>query len=531
MYSTEEDDGSHSELGKDEHECPRGHYVTLSHCWGKAKVVKLTKENLEAFKAGIAINSLPTTFRQAIYFARRLSPSIRYMWIDSLCIIQDDKDDWSRESALMYSVYRNSYCNLSATAAADSTYGMHFDRDPHHLWENEINLNTEGIPRSLDERPPKRHLGSEQHIRRCRIQDTSFWDRQVDDAPVNRRAWVLQERLLAPRVLHFCTDQIAWECAHMDAAESHPYGIPNMELRGGTVVERSRLKALIPGGYGPRALAVQVSKNAHAAHEDWKRIVERYSRTSLTKSNDKLIALAGIAELTSKRMSDRTIYVAGMWEKYLASQLLWYVKPKYEDERFKYPQQRPDPKDPECWRAPTFSWAAVDAPQGICCAETVREDDLQLSVQKIHVRPALNEDFKFGAIASDCYIDIRCSLIRIDIEKTLGPPNEVILDDGVEKTVRYNWKVSEQDGKPIVSNLYLDSPHDDFEMIQREQNTFCIPARKKESGQLICLLVQLIEEGSPAKYRRFGVADVPAFWSEKTFLSTAPADERTIRLV
>ncbi|KAF2446693.1 HET-domain-containing protein [Karstenula rhodostoma CBS 690.94] len=512
-------------------ERPRGHYVTLSHCWGEAKFTKLTKENLEDFKKGIPLSSLPSTFRQAIHFARRLNPSIRYIWIDSLCIVQDSKDDWNRESVEMYSVYRNSYCNISATAASDSTHGMHFSRDPHHLWEDEINLNTEGIPRALDERVPRRNLGLEPLIRRCKIQDASFWDRQVDDAPVNRRAWVLQERLLAPRVLHFCKDQIAWECPHIDAAESYPYGVSKMELRAGTVGERTRLKALVPGGYGPTALAIGRTENAYAAHEDWKSIVERYSRTSLTKSNDKLIALAGIAELTSKRMGDRLIYVAGMWEKFLASQLLWYVEPKYEDEGFKYPQKRPDPKDPECWRAPTFSWAAVDAPQGIRCPETVREDDLQLSVQKIHVRPAFNGDFKFGAIASDCYIDIRCSLIEVEIQKVIGPPNEVIVDDGVERTVRYTWKVPGNDGKPIVSNLYLDSPHDDFEMIQRDGNVFCIPAHKKASGQLICLLVQLYEDGRPATYRRIGVADVPAFWTGKTFLMAAPTEETTIRLV
>lgn len=515
-----------------EEERPRGHYVTLSHCWGRAKITKLTRESLEDFKRGIPLDSLPLTFRQAIHFARRLSPSIRYIWIDSLCIIQDDKDDWNHESVQMYSVYRNSYCNLSATAAPDSTYGMHYGRDPHHLWEDEINLNTEGIPRPLDERIPKRHLGLEPLIRRCKIQDASFWDRQVDEATVNRRAWVLQERLLAPRVLHFCKDQIAWECPHIDAAESHPYGVSNMELKAGTVGIRTRLKALIPGDYGLKALAIGRTESAFAAHENWKSIVERYSKTKLTKSNDKLIALAGIAELTSKRMGDKLIYVAGMWEKYLASQLLWYVEPMYEDERFKYPQQRPDAEDAECWRAPTFSWAAVDAPQGIKCAETVREDDLQIEVLKIHVRPALNEEFKFGAIASDCYIDLRCTLIDVDIEQVLGPSHdEFVLDDGVPRTVRYIWKTSGHDGKSIVSNLYLDSPHNDFDMIQKNGNTYCIPVRKKSTGQLICLLVQLSEKGKPNTYRRIGVADVPAFWSGRAFLTTAPVVEKIIRLV
>lgn len=252
-------------------ERPRGHYVTLSHCWGNAKFTKLMKENLEDFKKGIPLSSLNSTFRQAIDFARRLSPSIRYIWIDSLCIILDDKDDWDRESVQMYSVYRNSYCNISATAASDSTNGMHFSRDPHHLWEDDINLNTEGISRPLDGKIPKRHLGLEPLIRRCKIQDASFWDRQVEYAPVNRRAWVLQERILAPRVLHFCKDQIAWECPHINAAESYPYGVSNIELHAGTVGERIRLKSLIPGDYGLKELAIGRTENTFAAHEDWKK--------------------------------------------------------------------------------------------------------------------------------------------------------------------------------------------------------------------------------------------------------------------
>jgi hypothetical protein len=81
----------------------------------------------------------------------------------------------------MHLVYKNSYCNISATAVSNSTNGLFFKREPHHLWEDEINLNTEGIPG-----------GQGQPIQRYTILDLSFWERNVDDAPVNRRAWVLQ---------------------------------------------------------------------------------------------------------------------------------------------------------------------------------------------------------------------------------------------------------------------------------------------------------------------------------------------------
>lgn len=123
-------------------------YVTLSHCWGQAKFTTLTEQNLSQFLGrGIKINTLPRTFRDAIYFARRLSKQVRYLWIDSLCIIQGKSEaqytDWLRESSQMYLIYRNSYCNISATAATDSERGLFFGRKPRELWEDDINLNVE----------------------------------------------------------------------------------------------------------------------------------------------------------------------------------------------------------------------------------------------------------------------------------------------------------------------------------------------------------------------------------------------------
>jgi hypothetical protein len=358
-------------------------YVTLSHCWGKQGITRLLKQNKVDFEKEIPISELPQTFRDAIEFARRLDRKVRYLWIDSLCIVQDSKDDWARESVQMYNVYRNSYCNISATAARDSHQGMYnkSERNPQLLWEDEINLNIDGIPGARSSRKAKHEIGLEAPIRRCTIRDLSFWDREVDDASVNKRAWVLQERLLAPRVLHFCEGQIAWECAHLDAAESLPHGVSKMELKSGEVKERVRLKSLVPDDFGPKPIEIDAMRTSDAAHEDWKRIVERYSRTRLTFAKDKLIALAGIAEMMATRISG--LYVAGLWEQYLASQLLWKVNPVYaqsheDDPTYEDPREEDEvssgpvsshltnkSKRPKRYRAPTFSWAAVDAPQGV----------------------------------------------------------------------------------------------------------------------------------------------------------------------
>jgi hypothetical protein len=71
--------------------------------------------------ARISINDLSRTFQDAVRITRELGE--RYLWIDSLCIIQDDEDDWAREAALMAEVYRNSYCTLTGLSSKDSTEG------------------------------------------------------------------------------------------------------------------------------------------------------------------------------------------------------------------------------------------------------------------------------------------------------------------------------------------------------------------------------------------------------------------------
>jgi hypothetical protein len=85
-----------------------------------------------------------------------------------------------------------------------------------------------GTNEDSDTAPAEHH-----NLKRCTILDASFWFNRVDNAPVNKRGWVLQERLMAPRVLHFCHDQIAWECCGFDAAEGQPEGMPNFQLTSG----------------------------------------------------------------------------------------------------------------------------------------------------------------------------------------------------------------------------------------------------------------------------------------------------------
>ncbi|KAI9774261.1 MAG: hypothetical protein M1840_004155 [Geoglossum simile] len=479
---------------------PKGFYVTLSHCWGDAEIIRLLKESLSSFQENIPTNELPRTFRDAIGLARGLGGKIRYIWIDSLCIVQDDHEDWLSESAQMYEIYRNSYCNISATAAANSDKGLFFPRNPNHLWGDEINLNTEGIPKARSKGEREQHLGLEPLIRRCTILDCSFWDREVDKAPVNMRGWVLQERLMAPRVLHFCQHQIAWECRHLNAAEHFPHGIPSMELKADDIKERSTLKYLIPDRYGRRPVGAIPAEASDAAHENWKRVIERYSKTRLTKEEDKLIALAGIAEMMDSQIRGR--YVAGMWERYLASQLLWRVDPVYENGLFSYPSRRP-----KCYRAPSFSWASVDGPQGIRCGETVREEELQILVEKVNVNT--KGDNRFGLVKEGSYLELACVLRKINLELQEKPAG-----------TRYAWYLKggkRAGGREATAkkhdNVYLDSPYHDFKSIQAfGGQLYCAPARKDPANYLICLLLQFLRsEDRKRCFRRVGLTIIPPY--------------------
>jgi hypothetical protein len=79
-------------------------YVTLSHCPGGKVSSTTTPKNVEEHNCAISLNTLPNTFQDAILITRRLG--LRYLWIDSLCILQGSASDWQRGSAVMHGIDR-----------------------------------------------------------------------------------------------------------------------------------------------------------------------------------------------------------------------------------------------------------------------------------------------------------------------------------------------------------------------------------------------------------------------------------------
>ncbi|KAF8853699.1 HET-domain-containing protein [Acephala macrosclerotiorum] len=283
-------------------------YCTLSHCWGKAKFLRLTLRNLPDLMKGFSVASLPLTFRDAIQVVQRLK--IRYLWIDSLCIIQDGDDgrDWREEARKMQEVYSNSFCNLSAAAATDSSEGLFSTRLPCFYERTEVDLEDTG-------------KDSRQTKSRWTLSDIRMWEIELLNQPLNIRAWVLQERLLSPRILHFSRHQLIWECLTKDACEAFPDGIPPFrswydapDLKKLEYTEEMKKGRMINGWS---------QDEKYSQHHVWSDIVRRYCKCFLTFQTDKMLALAGIAQHMKPRVQDD--YVAGMWLRYLASELVWSV--------------------------------------------------------------------------------------------------------------------------------------------------------------------------------------------------------------
>lgn len=278
-------------------------YATLSYCWGNAEFIKLTSDNFGSFLNAIPQGQLPRTIQDAVHIVRRIG--LEFIWVDALCIIQDQLEDWEYEASCMSDVYGGAYVNLAASSARD-VHGGCFAESQNY--SGGFCARVTNLSDGPDENPAAR----------C------FYSREVyKESCLNNhlatRAWTLQEKLLTSRTIYFGDHGLFWECRSGIASEYLPDWIPG-------AVCNDRLV-----------------RPEHVAW-DWDRIVTQYSAADLTISTDRLPALSGIAERQSAITGDD--YLAGMWRKDLELQLLWSP--------FKAKSQRPD------WRSPSWSWASVD---------------------------------------------------------------------------------------------------------------------------------------------------------------------------
>ena len=280
-----------------------GRYICLSYCWGaEGSPVQLTRATLSQFQQNIEWGTLPLTFQHAIHVTRQLG--VKYLWIDSLCIVQNDRKDWREQCPRMAEIYHNAYITLAASAAPNPRAGLYFTSDDEWDRGREI-LSTSG-------RHAFRTFG-----RTLMTDMNSTWDCE----PLFKRAWAYQERMLSPRILYFNRREILWECNENATCQC-------LHLRENMSLKVTLAESTDVGNFTFR----------------WTEVVKEYSRRELSHTTDKLPALAGIARrMHSLRVNDT--YIAGLWRNTLCLDLLWHGRRKSEL---------------ATWQAPSWSWASIN---------------------------------------------------------------------------------------------------------------------------------------------------------------------------
>ncbi|KAL8993670.1 MAG: hypothetical protein Q9169_006170 [Polycauliona sp. 2 TL-2023] len=451
-------------------------YATLSHCWGVIpdKVV-LTQRVFKAWQTTIPDEALMPTFKDAIKVTRSLG--MQYLWIDSLCIIQDSLPDWLSESSLMSNVYTYAHCSIAATAAESDLSGVFSTRDP--LVDLPFRFHFADIASHCAEEQD--NGSSLTGIYELRLKRTWFYEMGVF-APLAKRAWVVQERLLAPRVLHFAKTQLYWECNGLRACESWPEGMPQEQHAN------VNLKAHSPFNLyreflddKNESIAASTSSRLQRSFDVWAQIVLLYSLAKLTHEGDKLVAISALARTMKPLMQCR--YLAGHWEIDLVRQLCW---PGYDVE-----------KRAAKYRAPSWAWTSMDGKNQCFIYRSIGH--LHTLVEILHAHVDLASEDEFGPVLGG-YLDLRGKLLlatpqdysieELDadiISIALGNSGQPLLVQGVATQLRFH-----QDSNDTA----LDGPF------------YCMPVSLDEYDREMRFNGLMLQPtGVPDEYRRVGSVD------------------------
>ena len=425
--------------------------------------------------------SLSQTFRDAVIITRKMC--VQYLWIDSLCIIQDSKADWESEAAKMGDYYRHSLFTISAAGAEDGSRGCFMQRDARIVRPCALSLkyaDSEGH----DEELLQVHL-------RPRDELGPWWRRAY--SPLDRRGWVMQERILAPRTLLFESNQISWTCLEMQASERYPEGRKTEGVlrnlgRGDQVLRQAFMGAKLERG----EWGSQARERLLELYDRWYDLVRQYSNLELKYESDIFPALSGIASLVQQAMGDE--YVAGLWKSDLQRGLLWSAEEL--GERF------------EVWRAPSWSWGSVRGGVTFHDFEDPNEDrqwDLDcFSIQGVDVAvPGKNPlgQVGEGLLQVKGFLKVGLALKGEDVDEMLRKDEDD--DDNILDT---------ENGQ-LIGQLFPDA-HDSV-----EGGIFCLPiifekgvfytedsAIPDEAWTATCLA--LAPSGDYDIYRRVGLARI-----------------------
>jgi hypothetical protein len=239
-------------------------------------------------------STLPKTFQDAISITRQLG--LKFIWIDSLCIVQDDLDDWTREAASMANIYESAEITIAAAWGSDGSAGC------FHDYIRPLSVKVSG---GCDFQDKKNPVTVSMCIR-PRLDESLF----VSRAPLNTRKWVLQERLLSPKTLTFAQDQMHWACPSVKNSEDDLAFVPFSQ-------NNANYRSL---HFWESGACPDVDRYLQL-HESWELVVADHSSRKLTFAKDKLATLAGVSQAFQRIFGDEPLL--GLWRDDLARTLLW----------------------------------------------------------------------------------------------------------------------------------------------------------------------------------------------------------------
>jgi len=369
-----------------------GKWVALSYCWGKKHPLKTELSTLSAFRRRLP-PTLPLLFQDAILTVKNLG--YQYLWIDSLCIVQDsyDDEDWLTESTDMGRIFKEAALVIIAEAATDAWAGL-FNR------ANEGKRNARiTVPSFSTEHDTH---GDVMLVPALEISELS-------KGPLSSRAWALQEEVLSSRNLRFASDRIWWQYWSLQRDEAFPHGAHSAFYPWDEWHRQRRFKLTTT----PRRLgSISQAQQDHDFHPNlcWYRTVNDYCRRGIAFEKDLLPAISGVAKEYAKHLKQE--YNAGLWRGDMHLGLLWC-------------SPCPNAMKTRDYVAPSWSWATLRLPPRLPAYELrdvylpifnyLQPKNLIATIRSVSVMP-LHQDI-FGQIrtgvleiSAPCYKICRCNI-------------------------------------------------------------------------------------------------------------------------
>jgi hypothetical protein len=390
-------------------------YAALSYCWGGEQPAKTTSENIYRHLIRLNYTELPATIQDAITVTTRLG--LRYLWVDSLCIVQNDSRDKAYEIGQMPFIYSRATVTISASRAMSVREGFLHARS------------RKGANTRLSWFPYLCNNGE--------LTSINFVPEVVAE-PLSSRGWALQERLLSSRVTEYGSFQTRWICMHDDGYQTD--GLSQDRTKS----DRAFRQTLIVIQRDETSFGGPNIEDASriSGLEVWRDILKRYTQRALTLSTDHLPAISGVAARFSRILADE--YCAGFWKSVLAVELLWAVLDTKLALR------------PVEYQGPSWSWAATNQSITFLAKEYHHSVDAHFSILDVKIQPVKSDldrfAARFGAVESG----------RLMLKGTLGSDLWMYC---VKSAHIKQWKVRQRntlEDQSLSINIILDAIEDEF---------------------------------------------------------------------